>query len=219
MCGRYALVMLGEVLDLPFVEESEFPQLELPWTHYNVCPGTVAPILDNTGCLRPALWGLVPSGAKTPPKRPLFNARSETAAERSGFRTAWFSQRCAVPTSGFYEWSGDKGSARTPYFVPCGTGREELLWLAGLASRWTDPQGSSRWTFSVLTESSLDSSVEALHNRIPVALLEKEIPSWLAGRGGLPEHRQKLGQPYQVSKRVNAASHNDASNLEASDNS
>jgi hypothetical protein len=39
VCGRYVLKLLPGVLDLPFVEESEQLELELPWTSYNICPG------------------------------------------------------------------------------------------------------------------------------------------------------------------------------------
>lgn len=218
MCGRYALKLLAEVLDLPFVEESEFPKSELPWAHYNVCPGTVAPIVDNQGVLRPALWGLIPHWSKEKPKRPLINARLETAPTRSSFRKAWESQRCVVPASGFFEWS-DLSGQRVPYFIP--PEREgELLWLAGLASYYHPiPEGERRWSYAVLTESSQDSPVADYHDRVPVVLTADEIPDWLQGSKEPPEHRAQLAHPYRVSKKVNTAAVNEPSNLEpASDN-
>jgi putative SOS response-associated peptidase YedK len=210
MCGRYALKLLAGVLDLPFVEESAHPQLELPWEHYNVCPGTVAPIVDKHGVLRPALWGLIPHWSKEPPKRPLFNARLETAPERSSFRTAWQSQRCVVPTSGFYEWSDSSGT-RQPYFIPPESDGS-LLWLAGLAARSTTPQGEPGWTYAVLTKGSNGTPVEGYHDRIPVMLTPDRVSAWLHGADP-PAGLHPIGQPYRVSARVNVAAVNEPSNL------
>lgn len=210
MCGRYALKLPAGALELPFVEESEFPKLELPWEHYNVCPGTQAPILDKGGVLRSALWGLIPHWAKEPPKRPLINARLETAATRASFRQAWTDQRCVVPTSGFYEWSEVDGK-RAPYFIPPGGQGESLLWLAGLASYSKDDQ---RWSYTVLTEDSQGSPVHPYHDRMPVALRDAAaVTAWLQG-GGDPGPRAILGDPYRVSPKMNAASVNDPSNLD-----
>jgi putative SOS response-associated peptidase YedK len=211
MCGRYALKLVAGVLELPFVEESEFPALELPWASYNVCPGSQAPIVDKEGVLRPALWGLIPHWSKEAPKRPLFNARLETAATRSSFRTAWSGQRCVVPASGFYEWS-DLSGQRAPYFIPP-EDEGSLLWLAGLASYQTLPEGRKRWSYAVLTEDSAGSAVEPYHDRRPVALESAAITAWLRGDQP-PGQRAALGLPYQVSTRVNSASVNDPSNLE-----
>jgi putative SOS response-associated peptidase YedK len=211
MCGRYAVRLLAEVLELPFVEESEFPELELPWAHYNVCPGTTAPIVDSRGVLRPALWGLVPHWSKSPPRRPLFNARLETAATRSSFRTAWASQRCLVPSSGFYEWS-DRAGGRRPYFVPPRE-KDQLLWLAGLASQVQTANGPL-WTYTVLTESSQGTPVWPYHDRVPVILAPQAVAAWLGGSGTQPGLRGDLGDPYPVSTRVNAAAHNEPSNIE-----
>lgn len=211
MCGRYVLKLLPGVLELPFVEESEQPELELPWASYNVCPGTEAPIVDRDGVLRPALWGLIPFWSEAPPKRPLLNARLETAATRNSFRAAWKEQRCVVPTSGFYEWS-DLSGTRAPYYVP--PPRDgALLWLAGLASRWKTPEGQKRWTYAVLTESSEGSALEKYHDRMPVTLKEGEVEAWLHGNDP-PGQREPFAQPYRVSSKVNAARVNEPSNLE-----
>lgn len=213
MCGRYALKLLVDVLDLPFVEESEFPKPELPWVSYNVCPGTEAPIVDKHGVLRPALWGLVPHWSKEKPKRPLINARVETAATRSSFRMAWQSQRCAVPISGFYEWS-DRSGKRRPYFIPPEQ-PGETLWLAGLASYYfPDPEGERRYTYAVLTESSEGSPVEPYHDRMPVTLTASQVPRWLSGTDAAPSQAAPVGSPYPVSPKMNSATVNEPLNLD-----
>lgn len=215
MCGRYAVKLPASVLDVPFVEESAFPQIELPWVHYNVCPGMQAPIVDKNGVLRPAHWGLLPhwSGDR-PPRRPLVNARLETAATRPSFRTAWASQRCVVPVSGFYEWSSLSGE-RCPYFVPPDEGEGGLLWLAGLACATRETDRAARWSYAVLTEASGDSPVEGYHDRVPVALRAASVSDWLQGCQSGPGPRGRLGKPYRVSKKVNSATVNEPSNLTA----
>ena len=52
-------------------------------------------------------WGLVPSFNKKDTKPDyfrMFNARSETVAEKSVFSRLLHSRRCIVLLNGFYEW-------------------------------------------------------------------------------------------------------------------
>ena len=78
-------------------------------------------------------WGLIPRWAKPDriPER-TFNARSETVAEKPTFRDAWKKRRCVIPVSGYYEWTGEKGSKQPFYFHP---ENNTPLLLAGL---WED---------------------------------------------------------------------------------
>src|SRR5690606_11348690 len=116
VCGRYTLSELGEVLLRQF-GLSELPELK---PSYNVAPGT--PILavgQRDGERRATLlkWGLVPSWAKDPRiGYKMINARSETAAEKPSFRSAWRKRRCLIPADGFFEW-GQDGSEKRPYYI------------------------------------------------------------------------------------------------------
>jgi putative SOS response-associated peptidase YedK len=56
----------------------------------------------------------------------LFNARSETAAEKPSFREALRRKRCVVPVSGFYEWRRE-GDRKEPYHVVRSDGAPLLL--------------------------------------------------------------------------------------------
>ena len=63
-------------------------------------------------------WGLIPGWAKDPADVPLlFNARSETAAEKASFSAAMRHRRSLVPASGFYEWRRDGTNRSQAYWV------------------------------------------------------------------------------------------------------
>ena len=78
---------------------------------YNIASTQLAPIIrqaedEDDLKLAFAMWEPVPSGWKKPlseKKFSTFNAKSEDAAEKSSFRSAWKKRPCLVPMSGYYE--------------------------------------------------------------------------------------------------------------------
>lgn len=65
-------------------------------------------------------WGLVPSFTKKDEKPDfwrMFNARSESVAEKPSFRRLVPTRRCLVLVEGFYEWQKEKGGAKQPYYI------------------------------------------------------------------------------------------------------
>jgi putative SOS response-associated peptidase YedK len=100
-----------------------------PEADFNIAPTQYVPIVrlapegeaQPAGTLQmaPAMWGLVPSWWHQPLKEKkfaTFNARAEGLEESSTFRGAFRHRRCLVPASGFYEWTGTKGS-KTPFAI------------------------------------------------------------------------------------------------------
>ena len=86
-------------------------------------------------------WGLIPSWAKSASVGSrMINARAETLAERSRFRTALQRRRCLVLADGFYEWKG-KGSSRRPMRIVMASG--EPFAFAGLWDACRDQKGRS----------------------------------------------------------------------------
>ena len=119
MCGRFALYhsegVLGPLFDLPADE------LLLLEPRYNIAPSQGAAVIrSRAGGPREMLlarWGLLPHWADPATfKANLFNARSETAAEKPSFRDAMRRGRCLIPASGFFEWKQDS-SPKLPHFV------------------------------------------------------------------------------------------------------
>lgn len=212
MCGRYALVLSGKIDELPFVEESSQLELELPWECYNIAPTMRVPIVDSDRGVKLSTWGLIPHWSKTPPKRPLVNARLETAATKPSFRDAYKRHRCAVPASGFFEWTGP-AKERVPYFI--GPSESPYLWFAGLASWWERPEHKPLLSHTILTCSSMGTPLEDLHDRVPVALRRDQVSPWLGGEFQPEESDGKaFAEPYRVAREVNRTGHDDPSNLD-----
>lgn len=113
-------------------------------------------------------WGLVPSYTKadaTPNYFMMFNARSETLAERPAFRRLIHAKRCIVLLNGFYEWKKVDKREKQPYYLTLAPEKDEkpaVMYLAGLYDRWQDV-----FSFTILTKPSCK-SIQWLHDRMPV---------------------------------------------------
>lgn len=179
MCGRFALYSPTERIAVRFAAEAG----ALAWTpHYNIGPQQAAPVLrqqDGRRHLDLLRWGLVPSWADGPDIGVrLFNARSETAADKPAFRGAFRHRRCVVVADGFYEWMKLPDGTRQPYFISRTDG--DLLAMAGLWEHWTAPDGSVLGSFTILTMQA-DEWMLPLHERMPVLLGQPEaVAQWLA---------------------------------------
>lgn len=216
MCGRYTLSELGEVLLRQF-GLSELPDVK---PSYNVAPGT--PILavgQRDGERRATLlkWGLVPSWAKDPRiGYKMINARSETAAEKPSFRSAWRKRRCLIPADGFFEW-GQDGSEKRPYYIRLKS--KKPFAFAGLWEAWRGGE-ETLFTCTILTTAA-NPLIEPLHPRMPVILPVEAYDDWL-DPDAEGDFLQELMRPYdpdemefyEVSKRVNSVRNNDASLIE-----
>jgi putative SOS response-associated peptidase YedK len=99
------------------------------------------------------------------------NARSEKLnGVWSGLWQA--KQRCLIPVSTFYEWSGSKGSKRTHAFQP--DGNQAFFWMAGL---WEKSENEP--TFSTLTRQSAG-VISKIHDRMPVILKPDQFETFLS---------------------------------------
>jgi putative SOS response-associated peptidase YedK len=192
VCGRYAATKDPATL------AAEFDALDTlddaPATDYNVAPtkNVVAVVQrhprDEEGepdpsttvrSLRVMRWGLVPVWAKDlSVGARMINARSETAATTSAFRTSVAKRRCLVPADGWYEWKRD-GKVKQPFFMTRPDGRS--LAMAGLWSVWRDPankEGPPVISAAVLTTDSVGQLAD-VHDRMPLLMTEDSWASWL----------------------------------------
>lgn len=175
MCGRYTLYHHEDDLASLFEVET-FPLA----ARYNIAPTQQVPVVvqredgvREVGAMR---WGLVPHWVKDPAafQANLFNARSESAAEKPSFRDAMRSKRCLLPASGFYEWKSVGGS-KQPFHIRRRDGRP--LAFAGLWSAWRK-NDAALLSCTILTTSAND-DLRPLHDRMPVILEADEFASWL----------------------------------------
>ncbi len=208
MCGRFVFASSLEQVAVWF--DTPLPDFDMP-PSYNVAPtanivAVVSASNNNIeerqlGAFR---WGLVPSWVKDPSAGPLlFNARSETAASKNSFRSAFKRRRCIVPADGFYEWPpAPQGTPRDkrplPHYITRTDG--DIAAMAALWECWSPsgqnaqntPQSSSQ-SASVATGSvpggvlhsaavlttSANEFMAPIHNRMPVLLERSSWEAWL----------------------------------------
>lgn len=121
-------------------------QLEL-WPGYT---GPFVRLEEGETLASTGIFGLLPHWAKDATlARRTYNARSETAASKPSFRSAWREARhCIIPAVAIYEPDWRSGKP-----VPTRITRSDggLLLVAGLWERWRDSSGESVHSFSMLT--------------------------------------------------------------------
>lgn len=188
MCGRYTLTTPEEEL----VELFHVPPLSFELhPRYNIAPTQDAPVVaeDSEGRkMGPLRWGLVPYWADDPGiGNRMINARSETVARKRAFRDAFRRRRCLVPTDGFYEWAEVEGEKR-PYWIHRPDARPFAF--AGLWERWSPPEGTPLYTFTILTTDAAP-ALEPIHPRMPVMLPRDAWDPWLSRDTG-PEELQGI---------------------------
>lgn len=167
MCGRYTLFTDDEYSDIQDIIRSVQDKLDEPLRTGEIFPTNLAPVLagdkQKSVCPQAAVWGFPNfrgSGV-------IINARSETAAEKKMFQKPLMSSRCIVPCTGFYEW--DSGKKKYLFNLP-ETGE---MYLAGLCG---DYVGTRRY---VILTTSANTSVEDIHNRMPVIIPKNKIEEWI----------------------------------------
>lgn len=179
------------------------PTQQAPWVKYRLgvtlpaeyplesYPGFPAPIVVKSHqtarvACGLARFGLIPAWAKDDKiARHTYNARSETAAHKPSYRTAWRQRQYAlVLVDNFYEPSYESGKAvrwkielasREPFGIAC-------LW-----DRWTNPaSGEHVVSFSMLTVNADAHPVmrqfhqPADEKRTPVILPPPLFDAWLS---------------------------------------
>lgn len=198
MCGRYTLT-ITDVADYFGVTQGE---LEFG-PSYNIAPTQAVPVvLEREGerLLTPAKWGLLPSWVKDPDafKASMFNARSESVAEKASFKGPLRYKRAVIPASGFYEWKRE-GTRKTPYYIQLVGG--EPIGFAGLYDLWRDELLSC--TILTTTPNELMAS---LHDRMPVILSPDDYGRWLDPGVTDPADVQDLLKPYPGEMRAHPVS-------------
>lgn len=173
-------------------------------------------------------WGLVPRWAKDKSIGDrLINARSETVKEKPSFKSAYASRRCIIPVDGFYEWRAIDGQrTKQPVFIHANTGQP--IAVAGIWESWMDSSDQSAEstplrTCAILTTEA-NSTIEPIHNRMPVILDEGDWGEWLDAStpiedidGLLVPAPDELVVWHEVSTAVNNTRNNDASLMLASE--
>ncbi len=213
MCGRYTLRTPVETLAEEFGITGPLPEVQ---PRYNVAPTQeVVAVLteDDERHLEMLRWGLIPSWADDPAiGNRMINARSETAAQKPSFRSAFRKRRCLILADGFYEWQ-KTGNGKQPYYIHMEDG--SLFAFAGLWEVWSG-DGEEIRSCTILTTSA-NEMVGKIHHRMPVILPPENYELWLDPDMGEAEPLLDLLRPYPddvmvaypVSRLVNSPSNDD----------
>ncbi len=193
MCGRYASTKDPATLAAEF-DAFDATEDHAPAVDHNVAPtkDIVAVVQrhprDEDGEADPATtvrslrvmrWGLIPAWAKDRSiGAKMINARSETAATTSAFRTSVAKRRCLIPADGWFEWKRE-GKAKQPFFMTRPDGHS--LAMAGLWTVWRDPadkDGPPVVTAAVLTTDAIG-QLANIHDRMPLLMTPDQWTAWL----------------------------------------
>jgi putative SOS response-associated peptidase YedK len=142
----------------------------------NVAPTELVPVFLATlkGDPEPVIarFGINLTGKDGKPRPPLLNARTD-GMKRGQFRAHLKERRCVIPAQGFYEWREEGG--KQPYYFSRADGAP--LMLAGI---WQESEykGDRRIAFAILTDEP-NELVADYHDRMPLALADDKIISWL----------------------------------------
>lgn len=181
MCGRYDLIVIGQMLAARFGVASEqagdVGQGLRAWQpRYNIAPSQLNPVVvtagDKSKHLTTMKWGLVPSWAKEPKTSfSTINARAETITQKPAFRNLLTSKRCLVPATGYFEWAiSERAGGKQPYRVRVtddDNGEDQILAMAGLYDVWKGQHGEPLLTYTIITTEA-NPGIRALHERMPV---------------------------------------------------
>lgn len=153
--------------------------------------------LDGERVLDRYRWGLVPSWAKDLSfGSRTFNARSETAASKPSFRSAWKARRLLVPIDGFFEWDRSVPGKPQPHYFTRADGGP--LVVAGLFEVWRepgqDPDSPGLKTATVLTTEA-GPDMDGIHDRMPVVLEQGTFDLWLGAKADELEVLSDLCRP------------------------
>jgi len=183
MCGRYVAATPPDQIASYFGAESPEALLE---PSYNVAPTNDVYAVLSDGSTRHVdafHWGLVPMWAKDPKiGSKMINARAETLAGKSAYKSAFKRRRCLIPADGFYEWKKDPGAPpkakKQPYFIHRPDG--EPFAFAGLWEVWKGPNKDQEPLRScTIITTAPNEAMAAIHDRMPVILPPSAWDTWL----------------------------------------
>ncbi len=144
---------------------------------YNIAPTqpvAAVRVADAGRELARLRWGLIPPWAKDR-KLAQINARSETAADKPMFRTAFRKRRCLIPASGFIEWTHTGARKKQPFCIRLID--DKPFAFAGLWERWQGPDGPVD-SCAILTAEA-NELVRPVHERMPCILDRRHFGQWL----------------------------------------
>ncbi len=120
----------------------------------------------------------------------MINAKAETVDEKPSFRSAFKRRRCLIPADGFYEWKKLPDGTKQPYRI-CLAHRGPFS-FAGL---WETNKDLDVISCTIIT-CPPNEVAGAIHNRMPVILLQEDYDAWLSPETSQDDAKALL-RPYE----------------------
>ena len=171
MCGRFYVPENSEITMLRKVMEN-LESRNVTVKTGEVSPGDVAAVIASNRELKPQPFGML-WGYHLPHGRLLFNARSETAAQKAIFADGMAHRRCLIPASHYFEWQ-DTPDGKAKYAIA--PKESSGMLLAGIYRFENNLP-----VFTVLTRTPSD-DIAMIHDRMPVILPREAAADWLNPR-------------------------------------
>ena len=171
MCGRFSVYIDDVELKNRFPNHDVAPFQGVKVT--NFAPTMEMPVIIENQVVN-MRWGLIPAWSQNKSfANKLINARGETLLTKPSFKNLVDTQRCVVPSNGFYEWDT---ASKLPYFVQPADG--SLMNFCGLHTLWMDENRRPVNTFTIITTKS-NQIMSEIHHRMPVILELGSEHKWL----------------------------------------
>jgi putative SOS response-associated peptidase YedK len=180
MCGRYALS--AEISDIAQeFSTNSAPELSLP-ADWNIKPTNDVYIIKNQA-IEIASWGMIAHWSKSDDEAAksqssAINARSESVHEKPTFKSAFRSNRCLLPATGYYEWASELGKYKTKQPIYISRDDNKLLAFTGIFQSWTSPSGRVIQSVSIITRQAVG-QLALVHSRMPVFLPRDRWADWM----------------------------------------
>lgn len=171
MCGRFYVPEDSEIAMLRKVMEN-LKSRNVTIKTGEVSPGDVAAVIASNRELKPQPFGML-WGYHLPNGKLLFNARSETAAQKPIFADGMEHRRCAIPAAHYFEWQKAE-AGKTKYAI---APRESHGMLLAGIYRFEN----NKPVFTILTRSPSE-DIAMIHDRMPVILPQEALADWLNPR-------------------------------------
>ena len=180
MCGRYALsAMISDIAE-EFSTNSA-PGIILP-ADWNIKPTNDVYIIKNQA-IEIASWGMIAHWSKSDDEAAksqssAINARSESVHEKPTFKSAFRSNRCLLPATGYYEWASELGKYKTKQPIYISRDDDKLLAFTGIFQSWTSPSGRVIQSVAIITRQAVG-QLALVHSRMPVFLPRDRWADWM----------------------------------------
>ena len=167
VCGRYQFTQEQNKEILQIIQEVQDKfgtKAAKDVRRGEIVPGCKMPVLlgsDEGPSPELLVWGF------RMPKSLIINARAETVLEKPLFSESARARHCVIPSTGFYEWDGDK--RKFLFTMP----DAPTLYMAGIF----DVHGGVP-CYCILTTAANDSMRE-VHDRMPLVLEREQVEPWL----------------------------------------